>query len=132
MSHSVDFATLLPELFKTYELPATGSYTPSSAWADYNIGNPRTVTGLDPDATYTVIASTPFAEGRGEFRLKITGASSYQQNAYNAAGPLIAIAYQIQGVKPTSAGKLTFQRSYAGDVVAIRADKLCITLIRTA
>ena len=131
-SDKVDFTTLLPKLFKTYEMPAVGPVTPSSAWKNYNMGNPMTVTGLDSNATYTLIASTPFTEGKGEFRLKITGATTYQQNLYNTTGALVAVAYQIQGVKPTSSGSLTFQRAYSGEITSIRADKLYITLIRTA
>ena len=132
MSHSVDFATLLPKLFKTYEMPATGRYTPSAAWKNYNMGDQLTVTGLEPNATYTVIASTPFTEGKGEFRLNVTGAATYKQNSYNATGALVALTYQIQGTKPTSSGSLTFQRAYSGEITSIRADKLYITLIRTA
>ena len=131
-SDKVDWATLLPVLFNTYEMPATGPYTPSSAWNPHNIGNPLTVTGLDPDATYTLIACTPYTEGKGEFRLKVTGATTYQQNTYNATGVLVGVAYQIQGVKPTSSGSLTFQRAYSGEIFSIRTDKLYITLIRTA
>ena len=132
MSHSVDFTTLLPKLFKTYEMPATSPYTPSSAWKPNNIGDPLTVTGLDPNATYTVIASTPWTEGKGEFRLNITGADSYRQQPYNSTGLLIPVVYQIQGVKPTSSGSMTFQRSYYGEVFQIRTAQLYITLIRTA
>lgn len=89
------------------------------------------MTGLDPNATYTVIASTPWSEGKGEFRLNITGAGSYQQLPYNSTGVLIPVVYQIQGVKPTSSGSLTFQRSYSGEVYSIRTAQLYITLIRT-
>lgn len=131
-SDKIDWSTLLPELFKTYEMPATATYTPSSAWTNYNMGDPLTVTGLDPDATYTLVASTPWVEGKGEFRLYITGASSYQQRPYNSTGLLIPVVYQIQGIKPTSSGSLTFQRSYSGEVVSIRTAQLYITLIRTA
>lgn len=113
-------------------MPATGPYTPSSAWKNYNMGNPMTVTGLDTNAIYTLIASTPFTEGKGEFRLTVTGTSSYQQNLYNSTGVLVAVAYQIHGVKPTSSGSLTFQRAYSGEITSIRADKLYITLIHTA
>lgn len=131
-SDKVDWTTLLPQLFKTYEMPATATYTPSSAWTNYNMGDPLTVTGLDPDATYTLIASTPWSDGKGEFRLSITGAGSYQQRPYNATGILVNIGYQIQGIKPTSSGSLTFQRAYSGEVVKIRTAQLYITLIRTA
>ena len=131
-SDKVDFTTLLPKLFKTYEMPATGPYMPSAAWKPNNMGDPLTVTGLDPNATYTVIASTPWSEGKGEFRLNVTGAASYNQTPYNSTGVLISVAYQIQGVKPTSSGSLTFQRVYSGEITSIRADKLYITLIRTA
>lgn len=131
-SDKVDFTTLLPKLFKTYEMPAIASTTPSSAWTNFNIGNPLTVTGLDPNATYALIASTPWVDGKGEFRLNITGAGSYQQRPYNSTGVLIPVAYQIQGIKPTSSGSLTFQRSYSGEIVQIRTAQLYITLVRTA
>ena len=132
MSHSVDWTILLPKLFKTYEMPATGPYTPSSAWKPNNMGDPLNVTGLDPNATYTVIASTPWTEGKGEFRLTVNGATSYLQAPYNSTGVLVNVVYQIHGVKPTSSGSLTFQRAYSGEVFSIRTDKLYITLIRTA
>lgn len=132
MSHSVDWATLLPKLFKTYEMPAAGPYTPSAAWTPFNFGDPLTVTGLDPNATYTIIASTPWTEGKGEFRLGITGADSYQQRPYNSTGVLIPVVYQIQGVKPTSSGSLTFQRAYSGEAFNVRTAQLYITLARTA
>lgn len=132
MSHSVDFTTLLPKLFKTYEMPAAGPYTPSAAWTPFNFGDPLTVTGLDPNATYTIIASTPWADGKGEFRLGITGADSYQQRPYNSTGVLIPVVYQIQGVKPTSSGSLTFQRAYSGEALNVRTAQLYITLVRTA
>lgn len=131
-SDKVDFTTLLPKLFKTYEMPVTSKYTPSAAWQDYNMGDPLTVTGLDPDATYTLVASTPWTEGKGEFRLNITGAMTYKQQPYNSIGALIPVVYQIQGIKPTSSGSLTFQRSYYGEIFNIRAAQLYITLIRTA
>lgn len=131
-SDKVDFTTLLPKLFKTYEMPVTSKYTPSAAWQDYNMGDPLTVTGLDPDATYTLVASTPWTEGKGEFRLNITGARTYKQQPYNSIGALIPVVYQIQGIKPTSSGSLTFQRSYYGEIFNIRAAQLYITLIRTA
>lgn len=131
-SDKVDWATLLPQLFKTYEMPAINAITPSSAWQGYDIGDPLTVTGLDPDATYTLIASTPWVEGKGEFRLTITGAGSYQQRPYNSTGILIPVVYQIQGVKPTSSGSLTFQRAYSGEIFQVRTAQLYITLVRTA
>lgn len=131
-SDKVDFTTLLPKLFKTYEMPATPKYTPSTAWQNYNMGDPLTVTGLDPDATYTLIASTPFTEGKGEFRLNITGAGSYTQRPYNSTGVLCSVSYQMHGIKPTSSGSLTFQRAYSGEITLIRADVLYITLLRTA
>lgn len=131
-SDKVDFTTLLPKLFKAYEMPAAGPLTPSAAWTPFNIGNPLTVTGLDPDATYTLIASTPWSEGKGEFRLNVTGTSSYQQRPYNSTVVLIPVMYQIQGVKPTSSGSLTFQRAYSGEVFQVRTAQLYITLIRTA
>lgn len=113
-------------------MPPTGPYTPSSAWKPNNMGNPLTVTGLDPDATYTLIASTPWTEGKGEFRLDITGDGSYQQRPYNSTGVLIPVVYQIQGIKPTSSGSLTFQRSYSGEVFQVRTAQLYIALIRTS
>lgn len=131
-SDKVDFTTLLPKLFKTYEMPAAGPYTPSAAWTPFNFGDPLTVTGLDPNATYTIIASTPWTEGKGEFRLDITGADSYQQRPYNSTGVLIPVVYQIQGVKPTSSGSLTFQRAYSGEAFNVRTAQLYITLVRTA
>lgn len=131
-SDKVDFTTLLPKLFKTYEMPAIGASTPTSAWTDFNIGNPLAVNGLDPNATYTVIASTPWSDGKGEFRLNITGATSYQQRPYNSTGVLIPVVYQIQGIKPTSSGSLTFQRSYSGEVLQVRTAQLYITLVRTS
>lgn len=131
-SDKVDFTTLLPKLFKTYEMPAVAPYTPSAAWTPFNIGDPLTVTGLDPDATYTVIASTPWTEGKGEFRLGITGADSYKQQPYNSTGTLIPVVCQIHGVKPTSSGSLTFQRAYYGEVFNVRTAQLYLTLVRTA
>lgn len=131
-SDKVDFTTLLPQLFKTYEMPTAGPYTPGTAWTNYNMGDPLTVNGLDPNATYTIIASTPYSEGKGEFRLSVTGATSYRQDPYNSTGVLVNMGYQIQGVKPTSSGSLTFQRAYSGEITSIRTAKLYITLIRTA
>ena len=131
-SNKVDWTTILPELFKTYEMPAINAITPSSAWQGYDIGDPLTVTGLDPDATYTLVASTPWVEGKGEFRLTITGAGSYQQRPYNSTGVLIPVVYQVQGVKPTSSGSLTFQRAYSGEIFQVRTAQLYITLVRTA
>lgn len=130
-SDKVDFTTLLPKLFKTYEMPAINSTTPSSAWQAFNIGNPLAVNGLDPNATYTLIASTPWTEGKGEFRLNITGSTIYQQRPYNSAGVLIPVVYQIQGIKPTSSGSLTFQREYSGEVYQVRTAQLYLTLVRT-
>lgn len=131
-SDKVDFTTLLPKLFKTYEMLAIAATTPSSAWKNFNIGDPLTVSGLDPNATYTLIASTPWVEGRGEFRLNITGSILYQQRPYNSTGVLVPVSYQIQGIKPTSSGSLTFQRAYSGEIFSVRTAQLYITLIRTA
>ena len=125
-SSKIDFTTFI---FQT-NMPGVGRTTISSAWTPTNIGSSVTVSGLDPNATYLVLASTIFTEGTGEFRLKAAGANTVESNAYNATGLLVALSYQLQDVKPTSAGKIVFQRRFSGNTGSVRCDSYSITILR--
>lgn len=113
-------------------MPVVSGTTISGAWTPTNIGSSVTVSGLDPNATYLVLASTIYTEGTGEFRLRAAGANTVESCAYNATGLLVALSYQLQGVKPNSSGKIVFQRRFSGNTGSVRCADYSITILRVS
>lgn len=128
-SDKVDYATFI----KQTELPIIASTVISSAWTVTNLGTATTVSGLDASATYSVFAMAIYAEssGIGEFILRATGANTVECHSY-APGPLCATPYQLQGIRPSSSGQITFQRLYSGDAGNARCGQCYVTILRTA
>ena len=128
-SGMIDWTTL----FVQATLPQVPSTTITNAWTATNIGSSTTVSGLVPSATYTIFATALFTEssGVGEFRLQATGSNTKSCNAY-APGPLCAIPYQLQGVKPNASGQVVLQRVYSGEAGTVRCSNYDLTFVRTA
>ena len=113
-------------------MPAVSSTTISTAWSPVNLGSSVTVSGLDPSATYLVLAVTDYTEGEGEFRLRASGATTVETQNYNSTGLLTAIPYQLQNVKASSSGTLVFQRRFSGVAGSVRCGIIYITILRVA
>lgn len=128
-SDKIDYATFI----KQAEMPIVSSTSISSAWTALNLGSALTVSGLDASATYSVFAMTIYAEtgGIGEFILRATGANTVECHSY-APGLLCATPYQLQGIRPSSSGRITFQRLYSGDAGNVRCGQCYVTILRTA
>ena len=127
-SSKIDLSTLIVQT----TMPDVSGTTISKAWTPTNIGSSVTVSGLDPNATYLVLASTIYTEGNGEFRLRAAGANTVESHAYNGTGLLMALSYQLQGVKPNSSGKIVFQRTFSGNTGSVRCADYSITILRVS
>ena len=113
-------------------MPTVSGTTISTAWTPTNLGSSVTVSGLDPSATYLVLATTDYTEGKGEFRLQASGATTVETQNYNMTGLLESLSYQLQNVKANSSGAVVFQRRYSGETGPVRCGIIYITILRTA
>lgn len=129
-SAKVDWATLLGSMFKVGTIDKVDSFTPA-AWTPVKKGAIATVSGLDNSRTYSVIASTDYTEGQGEFRLYVNGASEYKSTPYNSTGPLIGLTTIITGIKPSN-GKITLQRGFSGVATSTRWGATTFAVICTS
>ena len=127
-SDKIDWATFVAQT----TMPAVSGTTISTAWNPVNLGSSVTVSGLDPSATYLVLATTDYTEGKGEFRLRASGATTVETHNYNSTGLLETLSYHLQNVKASSSGAIVFQRGFSGETGSVRCGILYITILRTA
>lgn len=129
----IDLASLLPTIFQVGRMAAVGYTTISTAWSPTDLGTATTLSGLDPNGSYTVVGSTVYTEGPGgEYRLVATGNNTVLWTAYNADDNLIGLSYVLRNCQPTAQGVITLQRKYSGVAGQVRCGQLDYILIRTA